>query len=308
MEWIKKGQIWKPGKAWWAHLYGMLPTPLYMPENQCIRIYFGTTDDKLFGRTTFLDVKASNPSHIVYEHDSYVLDVGSDGTFDDCGVVPSCIIKSDNQYYLYTVGFQRCVKIPFMLFAGLALSLDGKTYKRFSQAPILPRTPDRPYGQGAPCILKEGNRWRMWHWFASGWDKLGDKQYYRYHIGCAESHDGRSWQMYKKPCLSPQKNECGLARPWVIKHDEKYHMFFSRRTIQAGRISYTGISHAISSDGENWERQSKDVIYPSQSTEWDSEMVCYSAVIRVKDKWLMFYNGNDNGKTGFGWAELQGDL
>ena len=39
-------------------------------------------------------------------------------------------------------------------------------------------------------------------------------------------------------------------------------------------------------------------------TGWDAEMICYPAVINVKGKTYLFYNGNNNGETGFGVAEL----
>jgi hypothetical protein len=39
-------------------------------------------------------------------------------------------------------------------------------------------------------------------------------------------------------------------------------------------------------------------------TGWDSEMICYAAVITTKYGTTMFYNGNRNGETGFGCAVL----
>ena len=308
MKWQKQGRIWKPNGAWWSQHYGMLPTPVYLPQQNRIRIYFGTTDKYLFGRITFLEVNADIPSQIVYEHDSYILDIGEDGTFDDCGVVPSCVVQTPKRTLLYTVGFQRCVKVPFMLFAGLAISDNGKKFRRFSRAPVLPRTPNHPFGQGAPCVIKENRRWRMWHWFATGWGKTANKQHYQYHIGYAESSNGYSWKMNPQPCLSPQKKEIGIARPWVIHHNQKYHMFFSRRVASDGEMKYCGISYAVSNDGITWERKQKDILKSSSGDGWDSEMTCYAAVIFVKNRWLMFYNGNGNGKTGFGWAQLDGDL
>ena len=37
---------------------------------------------------------------------------------------------------------------------------------------------------------------------------------------------------------------------------------------------------------------------------WDSDMAAYPSVIRYKDKTYMFYNGNNFGHEGFGYAEL----
>jgi hypothetical protein len=40
---------------------------------------------------------------------------------------------------------------------------------------------------------------------------------------------------------------------------------------------------------------------------WDSEAIAYPYVIKVREKWYMFYNGNGFGKTGFGYAEYEQD-
>jgi hypothetical protein len=39
---------------------------------------------------------------------------------------------------------------------------------------------------------------------------------------------------------------------------------------------------------------------------WDSEAIAYPYVIRIKNKYIMFYNGNGFGKTGFGYAISEG--
>lgn len=308
MKWVKRGRIWEPGGAWWKRQYGMMPTPLVLPEENRIRVYFGATDENVFGRISYVDLAADDPSRILREHDGFVLDVGEDGAFDDCGVVPSCAVRDEDRIMLYTVGFQRCVKTPFMLFAGLAESSDGENFRRVSDAPILPREPGRAFGQGAPCVIREEGRWRMWHWFADGWSREGGKAYYKYHIGRAESDDGRTWRMYGDACLSPEEGECGVARPWVVKAGGIWHMFFSRRMADAGsgKVSYGGIGRAVSEDGIRWRRVENDVLLPSPGDGWDSEMTCYAAVFEAGGRWIMLYNGNGNGKTGFGWAELEG--
>ena len=34
-------------------------------------------------------------------------------------------------------------------------------------------------------------------------------------------------------------------------------------------------------------------------------MICYPHIVKVNNKYLMFYNGNGFGKSGFGYAELE---
>ena len=36
-------------------------------------------------------------------------------------------------------------------------------------------------------------------------------------------------------------------------------------------------------------------------------MICYCSVLKLNDKVIMFYNGNNHGKTGFGMAECNID-
>ena len=307
MKWIKKGRIWTPGDKWWAKHYALMPTPVFLSRQNCIRVYFCTTDKNLFGRVAFVDLSADEPSQVVRESDGFVLDVGEDGTFDDCGVAPSCFLRDGRRDILYTVGFQRCVKIPLLLSAGIAHK-QGDKFFRLSRAPILPRTDARPFMQGAPFVLKEGGIYHMWHWTVSGWKDSGTKRYSYYKIGYATSEDGLHWQMTDDVCLSPRVGEIGVARPWVIKHGSQYLMWFSVRNLTDDGIpAYRQICYAVSDDGIKWRRHKSPCLTPSRRG-WDSQMVCYAAVIRVKDRWLMFYNGNGNGKIGFGWAELDGDL
>ncbi|MBJ7537808.1 hypothetical protein [Marinomonas transparens] len=304
MKWEKRGIIHQPNKQYsWNQKYDILPTPIYLEEKGIIRVFIGTTDKDNYGRITFLDLDAGNPLNILYEHNDYILGLGDDGTFDDCGVVPSCIIKSQekDEFYLYTVGFQRTVKTPYMLFAGLAVSTDLTEFKRFSNAPILSRNEFRYISQGAPCVIYEDGIYKMWHWYATKWLKVKGKSFMDYHIGYAESNDGKIWDMKNISCLKPRidKGEFAVARPWVFKKNEKYHMLYSSRyEDRLYRIEY-----AVSSDGIVWDREFCSPFDVSDEG-WDSEMICYPSVVDVNGKVYMFYNGNNNGETGFGYAEL----
>jgi hypothetical protein len=78
-------------------------------------------------------------------------------------------------------------------------------------------------------------------------------------------------------------------------------MFYSIRTRSKGyRIGY-----AESADGLKWERKDREVGIDVSESGWDSEMIAYSSVQKYKDKVYMFYNGNNLGETGFGYAELE---
>lgn len=305
MEWTKLGLVYQPSKdKHWNQKYAILPVPEYLENENKIRVYFGTTDNDNFGRISYVEVDADDPTEILYEHNNYILDLGEDGTFDDCGVVPSSVIIKGSETLLYTVGFQRCVKVPYMLFAGLAVSGFNKPneLKRYSKAPILPRTKSRPISQGAPCVIFEDGIYKMWHWYGTKWIEVDGKPFIDYHIGYAESPDAINWKMFDSPCLSPipEKGEFAVARPWVIRINDVYHMWYS---VRLDKKMYR-IAYAVSKNGLDWDRQEGEFGLDVSKEGWDSEMMCYPAVLKIGKRMLMFYNGNNNGETGFGVAEV----
>lgn len=307
MKWEKLGLVWEPkGDKWWNFKYAMLPVPLYLEEKNVVRVFFGTADKDIFARVCYVDLNPDNPIEIVGESESPVLDIGALGTFDDSGVVPSCILKQDNRHLLYTVGFQRCERVPYMLFAGLAKTYDqGACFERISQAPILPRNDFRPTSQGAPSVLFHDGKYKMWHWFSTKWIKVEGKLFLDYKIGYAESMDAVSWVMKDVTCIAPDplKNEFAVARPWVIHEDDKFKMWYSIRI--EGKMYRIGYAESL--DGIEWQRMDELVGIDVSDTGWDSEMICYPSIFDYNGSRFLFYNGNSNGATGFGVARLLKD-
>jgi hypothetical protein len=60
--------------------------------------------------------------------------------------------------------------------------------------------------------------------------------------------------------------------------------------------------YAVSLDGIHWDRNDADAGIDVSDTGWDSEAIAYPYCIKIRDKIVMFYNGNGFGKTGFGYA------
>ena len=188
-----------------------------------------------------------------------------------------------------------------MLYSGLAISTNnGLDFVRLSKAPIVERTSESPYSNAAPFVLKVGNHYKMWFWEGEAWLNINGKDYIRAVISYAESLDGINWNTKMHGCIKPQieNNEFSVGRPWIVFHDNKYKMFYSLRYVdKLYRIKY-----AESSDGINW--LCKDVDFDVSSLGWDSEMICYSSIISVYNRLFLFYNGNNNGESGFGYAEI----
>jgi hypothetical protein len=302
MLWEKKGLIYEPDKAfWWSQEYGILPTPIYLPEKEVIRVYFGTADATKNSRITFIDVSASNPSQIVYLHHHFILDIGDIGYFDDSGVVPTGIVEVNQAQFLYYVGFQRAEKVPAMLFIGLATSTDYCTFRREKKFPLLDRSIIESISNGAAFVLFQENKFKMWFWSSKQWIHIQGKLYLQASIFYAESLDGVHWSSFPTPCITYDiGKEFSVGRPWVVYQNNQYEMFYSIRY----KEKLYRLGYATSPDGIYWERRDEEIGIDVSETGWDADMICYPAVITVHNRTYLFYNGNGNGKTGFGYAEL----
>lgn len=304
MRFVKKGLVYQPDKqTWWKQRYAIMPTPILSPDKKFIRVYFGITDNERNGRVTFIDVDSNDPRNVISNPDTVVLDIGTEGTFDDSGVVPSSIINENGQLKLYYVGFQRSEKVPYLLFSGLAISNSfNEKFIRRSFAPIIDRSANSPFSNAAPFVMKTDKSYKMWFWEGNEWLKVNGKKYINAVISYAESSDGETWRVVKRGCIVPNKSiEFSVGRPWVFEENGSYKMIFSVRNIdKLYRIGY-----AESINGIDWIR--REIDFDVSSTGWDSEMVCYPSLIKFEDKTYLFYNGNNNGETGFGLAEWVND-
>ena len=297
--WHKQGLIYVPnGKFWWAQSYALLPTAEVI-DDEIIRVYYASLDENRHGRIGYIDLEADNPGRIIYENPEPVLDIGETGAFDDSGVNPSCVINLEGKKYLYYIGWQRCERVPYALYIGLAVSSDGTSFRRVSRAPVLDRTNREPYLRSAITIYKDVDRLVGWYVSGIGWTHINNKPYPTYIIRRTDSQDGVSWSSYKDVCINFENpGEFGFGRPWVIKAGQIYRMWYSIRS----KISPYRIGTAESKDGIKWNRKDNEVGIARSTEGWDSKMICYPCVIEAKGKRYMFYNGNQHGQTGFGFA------
>lgn len=305
MKWRKLGRVWAPdGSLWWARSYALLPT-VEVVSDELLRVYFASLDHDKYGRVGFLDLDARDPLLVLAVHEDPVLDMGPLGTFDDSGVNPSCVVSSGGQRTLYYIGWQRCSRVPYMLFAGLAVwNEDRGVFCRQQETPVLDRTISEPFSRAAPFVLPVSGGFRAWYWSCVGWTEGPEGVHYNNVIRTATSTDGRVWDAETAVCLEPLGgDEYSLGRPWVIREAHGYRMWFSARSF--GRRYVVG--YAESRDGIVWTRRDDLVGISASATGWDSEMICYPCVVNVLDRRYLFYNGNRHGSTGFGVAVQEQD-
>ena len=302
MKWTKKGHIYRPrGEIPWARHSALTPTPVLINENT-IRVYVGLRDQLGVSRIGFVDVAAENPSKILSVSESPALDVGIAGAFDDNGVILGDIVENNGLYYMYYVGFQLVTNVKFLAFTGLATSNDGgTTYQRVSEVPILDRSDGELYIRAIHTVQIEGPLWRIWYASGNSWQLINGNPYPRYNIRYTELSDDTTRLRDSMVCVNTEKNEYRIGRPRVYKRGEGYIMLYTRGTLDGDYVA----GYAESPDGKKWHRQDHNLGIELSPSGWDSMALCYPALIEVKDRVYMFYNGNNMGETGFGYAVLE---
>lgn len=298
---VRKNRIYVPdGSMPWAKTHAMNPT-IDILNNGRLRIYFSSLDAQSVGRIGYIEVNASEPTEVLYVSTKPVLDIGVDGAFDDSGVISSSIKDVEGKKYLYYFGFQKVEKVRFLLFTGLATSMDnGQTFQRVSTTPVLDRTIEDLHVRSLPHVIIENGKWRMWYSGVNRWVDIKGKRMPFGEIKYTESADGISFTKKPQLCLSPYEDEFSLSRAFVFKEDLLYKMIFSRRM----KTDIYKLGYAESTDGIQWNRNDDKIVVTDSKEEWDSEMICYSSIVKVNDKTYLFYNGNGFGKTGLGYAEV----
>lgn len=303
MQWQKEGFIYCPdGSLDWAQNYACAPTPLLIAPDK-LRIFVSFCDSDMMGRAAYVDVDPNDPKKILCVSDKPILDIGQAGHFDESGIMPTCVLSVGEKLYMYYVGYQRGQKVRYYQFSGLAISIDqGESFSRVQVVPILERSQEESLNRTAPFVIFEEGVFRMWYVAGSEWTEIDGKSMPVYNLHYAKSIDGIHWPNQGKRCLDFQnEDEYVIGRPWLIKEEGGYKMFLSSRTRSKGyRIGY-----AESNDGVNWTRLDQLMDLDISKTGWDSEMLAYASIFQYQDKTYMFYNGNDCGRTGFGYAILK---
>ena len=293
--WNKQGNIFNKHRA---------QVPIVDSFKDKFKIYFSNRDKtgKSFPMFITFDKKSkkvSNPTKIN-------LELGKPGSFDWSGIMPTDIVTLENgTKYLYYIGWSRRIDVPYHNNLGLAISYDdGKNWEKFSEGPIFHTNSLEPGYIGTVDIMIEDGLWKMWYLSCRDWIESEGIMEPIYDIKYATSWNGINWIPSNKVCIPLIHNEGGISASRVIKEDDTYHMWFSVRNKTGYRNntqdSYR-IKKAISNDGINWIRESQNEIDISND-KWEDFMVCYPEIVKDKKQYYMFYNGNEFGKTGIGYA------
>jgi len=274
-------------------------------EGDIYRIYFSSRNSNNESSISYFTINLKNLSDKLEIDKKPILLKGEVGCFDDSGVMASCILNQGAKKYLYYIGWNLGVTVPFRNSIGLATSKDdGKTFKKLFKGPILDRTKDEPHFTASCCVLHDKGIYKMWYLSCIGWNEVDGKYQHSYHIKYAESLDGISWDRDGLVAINFKDSyEYAISVPRVIKDNDIYRMWFSARGSE-----FTGayrIYYAESKDGIHWKRETKSINFTGENSLWDSEMQCYPFIVDHNDKRYMLYNGNGYGESGIGLAILE---
>jgi predicted GH43/DUF377 family glycosyl hydrolase len=278
------------------------PAPIFLDEKR-LRVFVGCRDGSGVSRIGFVDLDANDPSRILRVSPRPVLDIGQPGMFDDNGVVPCVAVRRGSAIYLYYEGYQLGTKVKFTSFAGLAISRDdGETFERWDCVPVLDRSAEGSLIRVIHAVLPLADgRWRVFYTAGSKFVTLGTTPRPHYQIFVQDTDDGSKFSPAGLLIVPVEGDEYRIGKPSVLEHEGGYVMLFAK----AARTVPYRVGGARSSDSLTWQRAGDELVVEPSAEGWDSQMVAYPYLLRLGDRMVVLYNGNNYGETGFGWAEWQ---
>jgi hypothetical protein len=300
MKWRRRGQLFTAeGQREW--MVSHAANPVAEPRGGDVyRIYFGCRDRANRSHVGHIDVEWGDAPRLLDVAAEPDVAPGARGRFDDSGASMGCLVNDRDSAYLFYVGWNLGVTVPWRNSIGLAVRTGpARGFIKHSPAPLLDRCAADPYTLSYPCILRDEGRWRMWYGSNLSWGE-GHETDMHHVIKYAESDDALHWRREGVVAINLElPGEYALCRPWVTHEAGLYRMWFCHRG-PAYRVGY-----AESNDALTWRRRPGPLeLDPAGGDAWDSEMVAYPFVFAHRGRHFLLYNGNRYGRTGFGFAEL----
>lgn len=290
MTWVRKGLIFAD------HSYSHAQCPTAAVLSDRIRIFYADRDAHNRSYIAYFDTYRESPDRIIAVHGEPIIALGKPGTFDDSGMMPSCIVNN-GKFLLYYSGWNKGSTVPYRNSIGLLVSDYADEFSRHSEGPVMDRSSLDPIMCVTPWVEKD----RMWYVSGLRWDNIDGHLEPIYVIKHARANTTH-WVPSIGVCIKQEHPQEAFSNPTVIHDEEGYRMWFCSRDshdYRGGDGSYR-IRSARSHDGYAWERTDDGL---NVGEGWESDMTCYPYCINVDGRLLMFYNGNSFGKTGIGLAE-----
>lgn len=299
-KWRKLGLVFSPSKEMPSmQSHAAIPIAENI-EGDIFKIYFSSRDELNRSFTHYLVVDITQPNQVLELSMNPILAPGELGAFDDSGSMATWLAYHKGKKFLYYIGWNLGITVPFRNALGLAISELNNKFVRYSKGPIVDRSIQEPYFCASCSVLPGDDCWRMWYLSCVSWQMIQRVPQHYYHIKYAESSDGIHWERRGRVAIDfKNESEYAISRPSVIRDNDLWKMWYSYRG-KSYRIGY-----AESENGLDWKRLDSEVGIDVSLTGWDSEMIEYPFIFDHQDQRYMLYNGNGFGKSGFGLAILE---
>lgn len=300
MQWRKLGLLYCP-KQIHPKLVSHAANPLaVLLKDDVYRVFFSGRDGHNRSSVGFVDVDIAK-REVVYVHDKPVFEHGPAGSFYEDGVSIGNCYEADGNRYILFMGWQypqgahwRGDIGRLVLGEDLSLRLDG-------DEPFMAIDAADPVSLSYPWVLREeSGKYHMWYGTTVTWDAGNGEMLHV--INHAFSKDGHHWRREGLAIPYELGKAQAFSRPSIIGNQKDgYHMWFSYRS---GTGEKYRIGYAHSQDAKIWDLRLNESGIDVSPVGWDSEMIEYPFVFDHKGDRYMLYNGDGNGRTGFGLAVL----
>ena len=297
---------------WWMSTHAG-PSFVKQISHSLLEIYVTgrSTDNKSRIGRAHVKISSDKTLKCIHIDDDPIFDIGNTGLFDESGVSYPWLVSDSRYEYMFYVGWSRSSTTGFQNFLGLAsrdLGSSDSEFERVYKVPILDRCNDEPFGTGSCCVTRENNQWVMIYTSFLGWEKDNKKSQFHknkqpsYLLKIATSTDLVNWKRLNKKAVEFEGDEHIIGKPMYLLDDnrKKAELWFSVRG-NAYRIGYASGKNIY-----NLKRVPMNEVVlspPPVNDEWDFETQEYAFVTNVNSRKLVFYNGNEYGKTGLGYGE-----
>ena len=215
----------------------------------------------------------------------------------DCVVNRAFVCRTNERWLMWYTGQSSGTSR-----IGLAESDDGLHFKRLRREPVLePTLPFEGVSVMNPCILAEGEGFRMWY-------SAGEN--YEPDVIChAASTDGITWSKHSQgPVFGPDASSpfdaYKVGACDVHRISGGYAMFY----IGYQNLDVSRICLALSKDGiGEWTRSKDNPLVSPSSGSWDRHAIYKPSVLidEVSDRMLIWYNGRNGTHEAIGFAEAR---
>jgi hypothetical protein len=303
-KWQKLGLLYCPSGAnrhpkLLSHAANPLPIRI---DGDVYRIYFSGRDADNRSSVGAVDIDIVKRM-VIQEHSQPFFENGPEGSFYADGVSIGNCYEIDGKRFMLFMGWQMPQNGHWRGDIGRLIVKPDLSLELESELPFMGSNSFDPISLSYPWVVKNARgNYNMWYGSTITWDAGNGEMLHV--INHATSADGHNWG--RKGLAIPY--ELGIAqafsRPSVATDAQGgYEMWFSYRS---GKGEKYRIGYAVSSEGSKWELMLRTAGIDVSADGWDSEMIEYPFVFDHKDQRYMLYNGNGNGKTGFGLAILSG--